>query len=162
MKPYLLALGLAALPVAATAQSQIERLEATSEATSENMFALMVNEITAGGADPAPIRAAIPDMTWDDEMRAAGVCMLEHYTDILGEAGVDEMLDAMDALSAEVAELVETGGMASDMADAADMMPEGLSTEQSIQITQDCGMIDIQMRRMSASGFNAAMMEAMQ
>jgi hypothetical protein len=162
MKHHLLAAVLIALPSLAAAQSQLERLQTTSETMSTDMFVLMANEITANGGDPAPIIAAIPDMSWDAEMRAAGECMLEQYTQIIGRSGVDEMLDTMEDIAVEVAAMAEAGGTTSQMADTTDMMPEGLSASDSIRITQDCGMMEIQMRRMEESGFNAAMMQAMQ
>jgi len=162
MKHYLFAAVLIALPTLAGAQSQLERLEEVSEGMSTDMFALMVNEMAAGGVDPAPLREAIPDMTWDDAMREAGECMLEQYTALIGRSGVDEMLDQMDATRGDIAELAASGGTASDMPDTSDMLPEGLSMDDSLRITQDCGMLDIQMQRMAESGFSAAMVNALQ
>jgi len=158
MKKASLACVLILLPSLAGAQSQLDRLEATSEATSVHMFTLMTNEMAANGVDPAPLQAVIPDMTWDDAMRAAGDCMLGEYTGILGSAGVDELLDNMDALSVELAAMAEAGATVSEMGDPGDMMPEGLTQAESMRITQECGMVELQLQRMSESGFTAAMM----
>ena len=152
-RPILIALTLAA-PTALFADTQLDRLEALSEEMNLGMAQLMAREIAANGGDPAPMLAAMPDTSWDAEYRAAGTCMLDGYTSLIGSDGVDAMLDNMEAMLPQMA--------TATMESMAEMnpLPAGISQDQSIEITQNCGMMEIGMRRMQESGFTAAMMEA--
>lgn len=152
-RPILIALTLAA-PTALFADTQLDRLEALSEEMNLGMAQLMAREIAANGGDPAPMLAAMPDTSWDAEYRAAGTCMLDGYTSLIGSDGVDAMLDNMEAMLPQMA--------TATMESMAEMnpLPAGISQDQSIEITQSCGMMEIGMRRMQESGFTAAMMEA--
>ncbi|MFL4470722.1 hypothetical protein ACERZ8_12815 [Tateyamaria armeniaca] len=141
-------------PSALFAQSQLERLEAVSEQMNLEMAKMMAREISANGGDPAPVMAALPDTSWDDEYRAAGTCMLNQYNAAAGTQGTDSMLDKMEAMIPQL----ETATMES--LENMDVRPEGVSEDQSIQIARSCGMIDLSMRRMQESGFTAAMMQA--
>ncbi|MGR3466463.1 MAG: hypothetical protein ACU0CI_01175 [Shimia sp.] len=154
MKRLFLTLPLLALPTAALAETQLERLEALSEQGSEVMMEMMIREITAEGADPAPLQAAIPDMTWDDAFRDAGRCMLDAYTAELGSDGVDEMLDSLEAMYADLDD--------ARLEDLEDLDPTGgkLSEEVQVRVTRECGFMELSMARMEESGFMAAMMQA--
>ncbi|MEM6372790.1 MAG: hypothetical protein AAF727_08445 [Pseudomonadota bacterium] len=142
------------LPAAAIAQTQLERLEAISEEMNLGMAQMMVREIEAAGGNPAPVLAAFPDTSWDDEYRAAGTCMLDQYNAIAGQDGTNIMLDRMEAMNRQLA----TATM--DSFEAMDIHPDGMSEEQSMAIAQSCGIVELSMRRMQESGFSAAMMQA--
>ncbi|MEQ9259568.1 MAG: hypothetical protein RIG84_10745, partial [Roseovarius sp.] len=162
MKRAALLTALVTLPAAALADSQLERMEAISEEMNEVMMVMMVNEAAANGADPEPLRAAMPDLTWDDAMREAGSCMLDEYTSEIGSDGVDEMLAKMEEFSVEMGEMGANGATMSELGDTSDMLPEGITMQRSAEITQDCGMMQLQMQRMEASGFMDAMIKAAQ
>jgi len=106
--------------------------------------------------------AVIPDFDWDAEMREAGTCMLDEYTAILAESGVDEMLTAMEGLTEELTAMADAGQRMDGMPDTSAILPEGLTPQDSAQIAQGCGMMALQLERMDASGFTDAMMQASQ
>ncbi len=142
--------------VAAQAQSQLDRLESVSEQMNLEMAKMMAREIAANGGDPAPMLAALPDTSWDDAFRAAGTCMLDQYTAMGGPGAVDTLLDRMEAVIPQL----QTATMTS--LDSLDLQPEGITQEQSAQIAQSCGFMQLSMARMQESGFTAAMMQAFQ
>lgn len=145
---------LSTLPFSALADSQLDRLEAVSEEMNLAMAELMARELASKGADPAPMMAALPDTTWDDEHRGAGTCMLDEYRAIGGEDMVENILTNMENLVGEVA----TATMES-LAEI-DALPEGVTQEQSADIARSCGFIELSLKRMEESGFTAAMMKA--
>lgn len=65
MKQLIIAALVATCPVAALAETQLERLEAISEKMNDAMFDAMVRMVEQQGGDPEPLRSAIPDGTWD-------------------------------------------------------------------------------------------------
>ena len=150
----LLTLGLAGLlsfPLTATADSQLERFEEISERGSEITMELMVRQYASMGADGDAIRAAIPDGEWDDEYREAGQCLLNRYEDIIGKSGVDDMLDRMESMFDQ---LDQASATFEDMEALGDVNAvEGVSTEDQMAIMTDCGIMEINMRRMQESGF---------
>jgi hypothetical protein len=163
MKIMTFATGLMMLPLAAWAQSgPLERLEAVYETLNESMVLVMVNEMEAEGVDPAPIMEVLPDLSWDDAMRDAGRCMLDRYDALIGRDGIDTMLTDLEAYAADLKDAGNEGLTARELADPENMLPEGVSQDQSMEITQACGMIELQMQRMSESGFTEAMMKAAQ
>ncbi|MEM1080986.1 MAG: hypothetical protein AAGH65_05330 [Pseudomonadota bacterium] len=132
-------------------ERRLERSETISERGSEITMELMLKEYTAMGADAEQLRAVIPDGAWDDEYREAGQCMLDRYDDLIGTSGVDDMLDRMEALFDELDQASAT--MASMEALGDINMVEGVSTEAQMAIMGDCGLMEINMRRMQESGF---------
>jgi len=137
---------LVALPTSAAAQDQLDRFEALSERSTNLMVGKMI-AMTGGDT------ASAPEFTWDAPMRDAGRCMLERYEAEIGAAGVTEMFDRMDAFLDESADL-----SLEEMSEAGlDTLPDGLTTDESIAITQDCGMVDLQLDWMSNSGLMQAM-----
>jgi len=162
MRKTILIAALASSPTLGMAQDQLDRLEAVSEVMNEALVEMMATEIAASGADPAPLRATIPNMEWDDEMRAAGSCMLGRYKEILGSDGVEEMIAVTEEMSETATEIVAAGGRMEDMPAAAEILPDGLTPAASTQIMEECGMQELQLKRMQESGFMAAMMDAAQ
>lgn len=152
----LVTLGLFAIPTAVFADSQLDRLESVSERTNELMMVKMVEEMVAEtGADPAPVMELIPDMSWDDDFRAAGACMLERYWAEIGKGGVDEMLVLMEEMLPRLEEK-----SFEEMGEEFEVLPDGLSMETTIAVQQECGMMDLAMERMSETGFMEAMFSA--
>lgn len=160
LKKYLLAMAAIAIPSISVAQSQLDRMETVSEAMTGTMVIMMVREMEANGVDATPLMEALPDMTWDDDMRVAGRCILERYSDAVGDTGVETMLTNMEAYNAEIEALGDNSGTIGDMPEPVDMMPEGFSEQQQMEIAQSCGMIELQLQRMKESGFSEAMMNA--
>ena len=156
MKRILLAAALVIAPTVSLADSQLDRLEDISERMNDAMFEMMIREAVKEGANPTPLREAIPDAAWDDPMREAGQCMLDRFVGASSKSAVSDMLDKMDAAIPKMAELdIDT------MAEEFDFLPDGVSDELSIQINSECGVAELMMERMDASGFMRAMMEAM-
>ena len=160
MKTILAAAAVLVLPGAVAAQSQLDRMETVSEKMNDAMMMMMVNEMAANGADPEPLIATMPELTWDAEMREAGACMLDAYQAEIGGDGVDTMLTRMEAFADEVARLSADDLSMEAIDENLDILPEGMTEERSMEITQTCGMLELQMRRMDASGFMEAMMNA--
>lgn len=135
----------AAAPV--MAQVTVERFEEVTEASQDQMLTMMLGGDTSG-VDMEMLT------TWDDEMRDAAGCALDAYR----ENGVDDdqlstMLDRMEALTDQDFETLEAYGEA--MAGAA----EGIPSDAASAVDEACGLSEIYMRRMQASGFMDAMMQ---
>lgn len=145
---FMVAVGLSSTAVA---DDQLDRFEEISERGTEVMMEVMVKEYVARGMDEEAIRGAVPDSAWDEEYREAGQCMLDGYRDLIGSSGVDDMLDQMESMFNSVDP--ETATLESMNAFDNVEATASVSTEQQMAITQDCGMVEISMRRMSESGF---------
>ena len=150
-----LAAALALVPLSASAQSQLDRLESISERSNDMMLGAMVQMLADEGLDTSTL-PDIPPMEWTDAMRAAGDCMLAAYTAEIGSDGVDRMLGSMETA------LDDMEGLSLDeMTDVtADLLPEGVTEEMSLEITQSCGMIDAQMEWMRETGVMDALFGA--
>jgi hypothetical protein len=142
---------LIALSMSAIADDQLDRFEAISERSHDIVMKMMVREYGAMGADTEALHAAIPDGDWNDAYREAGQCMLDRYSAIIGSSGVDTMLaemetlfDSLDAGSATLESMAELNELNAI---------EGVSTEQQLAITQECGFVELSMERMRESGF---------
>lgn len=146
-------------PFAALAESQGERLEQLSKDMTRIMWGMMAAEVEKEGGDGEPLRAAIAKFTWTDALDAATDCALERYIAEIGSAGVDEMLDRMDAMTTQMGSMTLTQW--TDNLDPAELLPEGLTEDESLAISQDCGMLDAQSDMMQETGFTAAMMAGM-
>jgi hypothetical protein len=147
---------LSVLPAMAIAETQLERLEDLSERMNAAVFDAMIRMAENEGANPEPLRAAIPDGTWDDAYREAGACMLDRFNTVTTASEIDRMLDTMEVAIAQMAttNLDEIG-------DEFDFLPEGVTEDMSMQINMECGMTELMMQRMEDSGFTAAMMQSM-
>ncbi|WP_299724883.1 hypothetical protein [uncultured Tateyamaria sp.] len=151
IRPALVALLLLS-PVAAFAQSQLERFEALSEQINLERARLLVREMEAIGGDARDMQATLPDTGWGDEDRVAGACVLEQYNTAAGTQGTDEMLDRMEAALPQLA-------TAESLAQLT-FRPDAISDRVSVQIEKSCGLFDIPLRQMKDSGFTNAMMQA--
>lgn len=155
---YLPMLALLAAPLPAMAETQAEQFEALSERTNNLMLHMLVDAAVADGADRATLEAALPNFEWNDAMRESGTCMLEAYTAKIGSDGVDQLMVGMNQF------LDETENMTIEEMAAADpdYLPDGLTEQESLEITQTCGMLDAQLDWMADSGFMEAMMSQAQ
>lgn len=145
--PLATALLALAIPGAALAETQLERMERLSVQINEMTYAGLVTQMPqlAGNMPPA---------TWDAAMREAYVCLLDEVEDEIGSDGVDEMLDNM--------ETAMVGVTANDVLSGAfsPAVPEGLTDAQLQSFTNSCGVVEALMMRMAASGAMSIMMEA--
>lgn len=156
MKHLIAAALVAICPVAASAETQLDRLETISERMNDAMFDAMIRMVQQQGGNPEPLRSAIPDGTWDAAYRDAGACMLESFVAASSTSAVDKMLDDMEAFIPKMAEMD-----LENMSEETDFLPEGISEDFSISVNMECGLTDIMLDRMEKSGFMAAMMAAM-
>jgi len=133
------------------ADDQLDRFEAISERSHKIMMDMMIKEYIAMGADGDALRAATPDGTWDDDYREAGTCTLDRYRAIIGKSGVDDMLDEME----NVFESLNDGSATLESMETLSKLNSiaGVSTDQQVAITQECGMIKLSLQRMRDSGF---------
>lgn len=139
------------LPLSAVADDQLDRFEEISERSHVIMMDMMIREYTKMGADGDDLRAAIPDGTWDDAYRDAGQCTLDKYRAIIGSSGVDDMLDEMDDIFISLDDGSATFESMEELSELNSI--EGISTEQQMSITRECGIIELSMQRMRESGF---------
>lgn len=156
MKNLFVAALFATLPMAAFAETQLDRLENIAEQMNDAMFDAMIRMVEKEGGNPEPLREAIPDGAWNAEYREAGSCMLDKYVEASSTSAVDKMLDDMEAFIPSLATM-DLESFESDQ----DFLPEGVSEEYSMKVNSDCGMTDLMMDRMESSGFMAAMVQAM-
>jgi hypothetical protein len=140
------ALAAALLPMAAHAQSALERMETMSEAMTEMTYVALIDQIPA-------LSGNLPSAEWDDEMRAAGECILGGVEDEVGSDGVDQMLENMEtAMQTATPEGLMNGTF-------QPALPEGITDQQMQTISNECGMVELMMMRMAESGAMAIMME---
>ncbi|ABD53837.1 hypothetical protein [Jannaschia sp. CCS1] len=134
-------LTLLAAPV--VAQSELDRLETATVAAGGNLEAFLTSR--------APeLASAMPDWSWDAELRAAATCTLDAMRSEGGDAAVTEYLDAMEEFATTPITSME------QMATAT---PVPISTDFAARTGQDCGSAEIAMRRMQESGLMQAMMD---
>lgn len=130
----------------AAAQSQLDRMEVLSERANALMNEAMI-------AQAPQLDGRMPSPDWDDALRAAFACVLDGYRADVGEAGVDRMLDQMEATL--------DGATASDLMDGtldqAVDLPEGITPERGTELMTSCGVMEIYMTRMMESGVVEAM-----
>jgi hypothetical protein len=134
-----LAAALVALPLAASAQSQLDRFEALSEQMTALTYEGIAEQVPA-------LQGQLPSAEWDRPMRRAGRCALRAYEETVGEAGIDAMLDELEAAigAAQPADILNGTFSAG--------VPEGLTNQDVQRINNDCGMVELQMQRLAESG----------
>ena len=157
MKKLLMCAAVILVPTLASAD-RMERFEAISAQMNDLMAEMMANEIDQQGGDGDIIRAAAPEQIFDDETTAATECLLDRYILELGDDAVDAMLDRMEGAIPQMADMSMTEFSESEVADA--LSPPGLSEHEVFDISQDCGLMAIQVKRMQESGFMEAFMAA--
>lgn len=134
-----LAAALLTLPLAAQAQSQLDRFEVLSERMTELTYQGLVEQVPA-------LDGVLPSAEWDRPMRRAGRCAIRRYENAVGEAGVEAML-------VELETAIDTA-RPSDILDGTFSagVPQGLTNQDVQRINNDCGMIELQMERLAQSG----------
>lgn len=127
------------MPVAASAQSQLERFEALSERMTELTYQGLAEQVPA-------LNGQLPSADWDRPMRRAGRCAIRAYERAVGEDGVEAMLVELEGAigSARPADLLNGTFEAG--------VPAGLSNQDVQRINNDCGMVELQMQRLAESG----------
>jgi len=147
------------LAAPAFAETQLEQFEVLAEEMNVAMLNMMANEIEGQGGDATALRALDGMMPpWTDEIREAASCMLDAYTAEIGSDGIDTMLADMREVMPQLSGITMTEADEQGLLD--NMAPEGISLEQSTQISQSCGMLELQMQASRESGFMEAMMAA--
>jgi hypothetical protein len=140
--PRFLIAALALLPGAAFADDLLDRYEVASVAKAEQMEAFYAERVPE-------LLEVLPEMGWDDEIAAVAQCTLDGVRAERGEAGAEEYVAAMETW----ADVPVTS-----FTQMAEGQPAVLSDDLAMQLTMDCGGMDLAMERMSASG----MMELIQ
>ncbi len=134
-----LAAALFTLPLAAQAQSQLERFEALSEQMTQLTYQGLAEQVPA-------LNGVLPSVEWDRPMRRAGRCAIRGYEDAVGDAGVEAMLVELESAigSAQPSDILDGTFSAG--------VPQGLTNQDVQRINNDCGMIELQMERLAESG----------
>lgn len=123
------------------AQTQLERLEDLGERAGVLSNQAMVGQVPA-------LAGKLPDPTWDAPLRTAFACVLDGYTATVGAPAIDTMLDDMArALATATPATILDGQL-----DSAIPLPEGMSDAESQRLMGECGVIEIMLNRMAASG----------
>lgn len=134
-----LAAALMILPLAASAQSHLDRFEALSEQ--------MTTLTYQGLATQYPVlQGVLPSADWGRPERRAGRCALRDYERAVGEDGVEAMLVEFETSIATASP--------SDLLDGTFSagVPEGLTPARVNQINTECGLTELQMQRLAESG----------
>ncbi len=125
------------------AQSDLDRLDAATQAGAANMEAFMV------AAAPS-LAGSIPDWSWSPEMRDAAACTLEAIRTEGGDAAVTSYIAEMEAFAdVEITSLVQL----------AEATPVPISPEFAAATGQSCGTAELAMQQMQESGLMEAMMD---
>lgn len=127
------------LPLAASAQSHLDRFEALSEQ--------MTTMTYQGLAAQYPVlQGILPEADWGRPERRAGRCALRDYERAVGEDGVEAMLVEFETAIATASP--------SDLLDGTFSagVPAGLTGSQVQQINTECGLLELQMQRLAESG----------
>jgi hypothetical protein len=151
---FLFTILLMAIPSVAFSDDRIDRMATFGEEMSNLMYQAMIGQLADEGVDVSTLKTMIPDTSWDAEMYAAAECILDKYDEQIGTAGVEKMLDDMEAALPELRE----GGMEA-METMGDMQPEGISEEESIAISRSCGMMQLMQKNMMAGDFVSEVMK---
>ncbi len=132
----------ALLPVLAAAQEDpVDRIAAANIAMAEQMEAFFLSR--------APeLEDRMPDHSWNDEMRAAGECFVAGYEEEQGKEGLDAYITAMETWSETEITSFEQMNFG---------MPEILTDPLPQRLSQECGVIEISVRRAQESGFIEAL-----
>ncbi len=124
------------LPLAAHADAMLDRYIAASTTQAEAMQSFLVSRVP----DLADV---LPPTEWGDEEVAVAQCTLDGIRDARGEAGVEEFVAATEMMAATP--ITSFGSIGAGA-------PEILTDDLSMQLTQDCGGMELAMRQMQESG----------
>ena len=116
------------------------RLEAGTEKMTDNLLDFYIGR----APELADFR---PDMTWDDDFREAGQCLLDGLRSDGGDAAVATYLSALEDFAE--AKIV-------NFTDLTTLMPDALATDIVLDLSTACGTISLGSERMAASGLNDA------
>jgi len=134
------------LPLSMKAQTELEQFEEIAEAMSTKMNQIFLSK------DPS-LKSVLPAVEWDDEFRSAAECALDKYRSEGGDDFVAQMLkNGKQFVSTEITEF-------EDIEKALDFMPDGISDQRQIEISQECGLTQLTLKRMEDSGFAEALIK---
>lgn len=136
-----------ALPAAAQADTKLAQFEAISEALGTMILQSISDQLRAD--------LPLPDLSWDDDFRMAGACILDQWQNI----GGPELVDVMLLETAAVAKAGYTSQ--ADLMKAQRRIAElTLPAQIQYQISEDCGMNALSEQRIRESGFHDAIAAA--
>ena len=146
MRSFIIA-ALVAVPTAAAAESDVERMERLASSMSAKMYAYIEERFPAA-------KGNLPDPGWNDEIRAAAVCTMSAWEAEIGAAEVTALLDEMEnQLNQEIEDFAAwSEGMA---------VSNPLSDEQNVAIEAQCGMANAMMNKMMSDPNMPNLMQAM-
>lgn len=134
-------------PVSAQADTRLEQFEAISEALGTMILRSISDQMRAD--------LPLPDLSWDDDFRLAGACILDQWQNI----GGPELVDVMLLETAAVAKAGFTSR--TDLMQAQRRIAElTLPAQMQYQISEDCGMNALTEQRVRESGFQDAITAA--
>ena len=133
-----------AAPNFAYSQSELDQFEEIGESMATKMNQLFVAQ-QPGLAD------VLPKVEWDDEFRAAAKCVLDTYRSEAGDEYIAQLLVKGKAFVSSDPKTF------SDFEKAADFLPDGISDERHVEISAECKMTELTIKRMDESGFSAAL-----
>ena len=156
IKKTIFALGICIVAVNVIADEQLDRMEAFAEELTTLMYQAMIKSAEAEGADVSKLKTLIPDTSWNEEMRGATRCILDKYEARIGSAGIDKMLDDMEAKLPSL----RKGGMEA-FEQASNNMPDGITIDEAIEINRTCGMTALQQKNIDANKFTSELLKIM-
>ncbi|AHM02826.1 hypothetical protein roselon_00381 [Roseibacterium elongatum DSM 19469] len=138
-----------ALPMAANAQSALERFEVLNEQIETLIFEAMA-------AQTPQLVGNLPAPEWNQAMRVAGECFLDGVRDEVGDEGVNTLLDNMEAAM----QGVDATSLMQESGAFQPTLPDGLSDQQLQNIDSECGLNQALMMRFAESGAFSVIMES--
>ncbi|MEJ6399079.1 hypothetical protein [Yoonia sp. 208BN28-4] len=139
MRIILAAIALAALPMAAAAQSALDRYEAASELLQANTYNFFESRVPG-------LAAVRPSTDWTAADRQAGACLIEGLRAAKGDAGVATYLSDLEAFARQP--ITSIAAMSANT-------PASLADAQTVQIGSSCGTDKIGQAQMQRSGLVA-------
>ncbi|MEY1554658.1 hypothetical protein AB3Y40_03400 [Yoonia sp. R2331] len=141
MKPILPAIAAICLFPTFAMADQVDRLAAATDILTGKLTAFYVSRVPE-------LADAMPNFTVDAEMRAALGCTLDTYTAEIGPNATEAYVASVEAEAAalEITSLSDMGNMLGDIDEAL-----------ALRAMQECGQMDISMRRMQESGLLQAL-----
>ncbi len=127
------------------AQDALARYETASEAIADKMNALLALEIPK-------VANNLPDTSWDDAHREAGLCILQTLVD---EAGVDYVATMLAALEQTAQQTFSSTAELSSATTVPGSDKIGANRVQAI--TEGCGLTALSMQRLADAGTFEAM-----
>jgi uncharacterized protein (UPF0335 family) len=156
MKKIMLACLLIGASSGTYADDQLERMESVTEELTQLFYEAMLKQVESQGVNISKLKALIPDTKWDAPMREAASCVLNEYKQKIGNNGVDDFLDKIEALVPKL-----KGANMQDLENMADVQPKGITEAETFAINEACGMDELVQERMINEAFMGELMKQM-